>query len=119
MPELCHVMVVDDDDGIRDALAMVISEEGCDVVCASNGEEALTRLRASERLPCLILLDLMMPVMDGRAFREAQLQDPVLAEVPVVVLTAAGYKTAVKGAQICLAKPIRLETLLNVVAGYC
>jgi CheY-like chemotaxis protein len=71
----------------------------------------------------VILLDLMMPVMDGRAFREEQLRDPALAEVPVVVLTADGraaaHRTSNRDVAPRLAKPIRLDTLLNVIADYC
>lgn len=113
------ILVVDDDEAIRMAVGQALREAGYQVATANNGSQALSWLRSHEERPCVILLDLMMPVMDGRAFREAQLQDPALAEVPVVVLTAAGHKSAIRGAQTCLAKPIRLDALLNAVAGYC
>jgi CheY-like chemotaxis protein len=117
------VLVVDDDESIREAVSQALREAGYEVATANNGRQALDWLHEREIHPCVILLDLMMPVMDGKAFREAQLQDPVLAEVPVVVLTADGRAAALKAsprdAAPRLAKPIRLEALLNVIAGYC
>ena len=89
---------------------------------ASNGRQALDWLHQCPSHPCVILLDLMMPVMDGRTFREEQLRDPVLADVPVVVLSADGraaQRTAIRDVTRRLAKPIRLGTLLEVIAGYC
>ena len=114
MPDRCQVMVVDDDDGIRDALSVVISEEGCRVWCACNGEQALTQLRAARRLPCLILLDLMMPVMDGRQFRAIQMGDDRLSAVPVVLMTAGTVPPEVSSLQL-LRKPLRLEDLGRVL----
>jgi CheY-like chemotaxis protein len=115
------VLVVDDDEAIRLAVSLALREAGYQVATASNGSQALHWLRSQDVRPCVILLDLMMPVMDGRAFREAQLRDPALAEVPVVVITAdgRGHKAAVRDAQLSLAKPIRLDALLSVIAGYC
>ena len=82
------VMVVDDDASIREMVVEVLAMEGFAVVGARNGEEALRRLRQGELRPSLILLDLMMPVMDGWQFRAEQLQDPALARIPVVVTSA-------------------------------
>jgi CheY-like chemotaxis protein len=117
------VLVVDDDESIRTAVSQALREAGYEVNTANNGRQALDWLHQREVHPCVILLDLMMPVMDGRAFREAQLQDPVLAGVPVVVLTADGRAAALKTSPHDvaprLAKPIRLAALLNVIAGYC
>jgi CheY-like chemotaxis protein len=117
------VLVVDDDDSIRMAVSQALREAGYEVATASNGRQALDWLQACTTFPCVILLDLMMPIMDGKAFREAQLNDPVLAEVPVVVLTADGraaaQRTSPNDAAPRLAKPIRLAALLNVIAGYC
>jgi CheY-like chemotaxis protein len=107
-------MVVDDDDGIREALSVVISEEGCRVWCACNGDEALTQLRAARRLPCLILLDLMMPVMDGRQFRAIQMGDDRLSVVPVVLMTAGAVPPEVASLKL-LRKPLRLEDLGRVL----
>jgi CheY-like chemotaxis protein len=86
----CRVMVVDDDAGTREVLSEALTSLGCEVVCAANGQEALSRLRSEAPSPRLILLDLMMPVMDGHAFRAEQERDPALAEIPTIVVTAGG-----------------------------
>src|SRR5262245_41874314 len=99
------VLIVDDDQDIRDTLGGVLTEEGYRVVGAANGQEALDYLKDGER-PCLILLDLMMPVMDGWQFLKQQGMSPSLAEIPVVVITAAGaQRTAQLKASAVLAKP--------------
>ena len=82
------VLVVDDDPDIREAMTAILEGEGYTVSEARDGAEALALLRGGNA-PCLILLDLMMPVMDGWSFRAAQLADPALAEIPVVILSAA------------------------------
>jgi CheY-like chemotaxis protein len=84
------ILVVEDERGQREALAEVLSRLGYEVQCAANGSEALELMRHSESLPGLILLDLMMPVMDGWQFRAEQRKDRILADVPVVVLSALG-----------------------------
>jgi CheY-like chemotaxis protein len=83
------VLLVEDDEDIRSSVAEILREEGFTVVGASDGDDALRYLREATDLPRLILLDLMMPVMDGWAFRAAQLDDPRLASIPVVILSAA------------------------------
>ncbi len=82
------VLVVEDDPDIRQALLEIIEEHGFEAVGVNHGGEALAFLTRATELPCLILLDLMMPVMNGAAFREAQRSDPRLASIPVVVLSA-------------------------------
>jgi len=82
------ILVVDDDRDIRDSLVEVLGEHGYPVIGAGNGVEALEILRTSAPPPSLILLDLMMPVMDGREFRERQLENPALADIPVIVISA-------------------------------
>src|SRR5690349_23695253 len=81
------VLVVEDDFDLRDALVPILEYEGHRVVSAANGKEALERLRTMPP-PSLILLDLMMPVMDGEQFRAQQLRDPALASIPVVIVSA-------------------------------
>jgi CheY-like chemotaxis protein len=113
------VLVVDDDADIRDALCELLVDEGYRAVAAANGQEALTYLSSGE-LPCVILLDLMMPVMDGWEFRRRQQGDPRLAQVPVVVITAAGkYGTSSIDAACVLPKPLRLEHVLDALQQYC
>ncbi len=113
------VLVVDDDPDIRDALCELLEDEGYRAVSAANGQEALTYLKSSD-LPCVILLDLMMPIMDGWEFRRRQKCDPELANVPVVVVTAAGqYGTSSIDAARILPKPLRLEHVLDALKQYC
>lgn len=81
-----QVLVIEDDPSIREALADLLRDLGYDVSEARNGLEGLRQ--ASERRPDLILLDLMMPAMDGWKFREAQKQDALLIDVPVIVISA-------------------------------
>src|SRR5690349_16999267 len=83
------VLLIDDDEDLREALADILDEHGYQVVHAGNGQKALELLRAGLR-PGLMLLDLMMPVMDGAQFRAEQRADPALRGIPVVVLSAAG-----------------------------
>jgi CheY-like chemotaxis protein len=113
------VLVVDDDDPIRETLCELLTEEGYDVHHAADGRQALDRLRTGLR-PCVILLDLMMPVMDGASFRAAQLEDPALKGIPVVLVTAAGHQVAMTvPAQAILHKPLNIEEVLEKVALFC
>lgn len=83
------VLIVDDNDDVREVLAFMVSTAGYNVETAADGREALEKLRASR--PCVVVLDLMMPKMDGRAFRRAQLAEPDAAvrDIPVVCYSAA------------------------------
>ena len=109
------ILVVDDDADIRDALSSLLEELGYETLCAANGREALERLRRPDaKPPGLILLDLMMPVMDGFQFIREQRKDPDLAAIPVVVVTA-GSENAVQGVLEVLKKPVRAERLLDSV----
>jgi CheY-like chemotaxis protein len=116
------ILVVEDDVGILKAIMQVLEDEGYPVRGAANGRVALDLLRApGARLPRVILLDLMMPVMDGWAFRAEQLRDPALAGIPVVLLTAdnnAQDKGATMNSAASLRKPVELETLLSAVEAF-
>jgi CheY-like chemotaxis protein len=112
-------MVVEDDFAIRETLRELLEDEGYHVMWASNGQEALARLR--DHAPRLILLDLMMPVMDGWEFRIAQQRDPSLAHIPVVIISADhGLEQKVSALAVdgWLAKPFELATLLETVNRY-
>ncbi|HWW83989.1 MAG TPA: response regulator [Vicinamibacterales bacterium] len=116
------ILVVEDERGQREALAEVLSRLGYEVQCAANGSEALELMRHSESLPGLILLDLMMPVMDGWEFRAQQRKDRALADVPVVVLSALGdtaQKVVQDGAAAFVSKPLHWQALLSVVERFC
>ena len=114
------VLIVDDDRDIRETLQEILEQEGYEVLVAKNGQEALARAR--ERRPAVVLLDLFMPVMDGVEFRRRQLQDPELADIPVVVVSAAADvedRLGALGATGLLEKPLQIEQLFEVVARYC
>jgi CheY-like chemotaxis protein len=113
------VLVIDDDEAIRESLCDILIDEGYGAVGASNGREALSLLERNRR-PCVILLDLMMPVMDGATFRSAQLRDPTLSDIPVAIITAAGNQAAASvRAEAVILKPLRVEGVLDVVEKYC
>ena len=116
-----RVLIVDDDHDMRSALSETLEMEGHQTACVSNGQEALDHLRTGDA-PCLILLDLMMPVMNGWQFRERQLENRALAGIPLVVITADGNaasKARELSADDYLRKPLRPEELLATVAKYC
>ncbi|MGH8012820.1 MAG: response regulator [Candidatus Binataceae bacterium] len=110
------ILVVDDDEDCREALVFLLSSEGYRVISASDGREALECLHRSPA--ALIILDLMMPVMDGWEFRRRQKDDPQLKSVPVVVLTAAWNPYTID-AQAIIRKPIDVEALIAAVKQNC
>jgi CheY-like chemotaxis protein len=109
---VARVLVVDDELDIREAVTEVLSYEGHEVVTASDGAEALRKARAAQ--PDVVLLDLMMPGMNGWDFRAAQLRDPSIASIPVVVLSALGRVSTID-ALAFLPKPFGLNDLLELV----
>jgi CheY-like chemotaxis protein len=115
------ILVVDDEAETRQLICKVLTEEGYKVDQEANGYAALVYLRVAPSLPCVILLDLMMPLMNGWDFLRAQQDHPLLASIPTVVISAVGtFATAtVLGAQEGLAKPIDLNRLVAVVGRYC
>jgi CheY-like chemotaxis protein len=111
------ILVVEDDNAIRLALCELLVLEGYDVQSASDGQKALDFL-ARGVLPDLILLDLMMPVKSGAQFREEQLNNPLIAHIPVIVLSADSniHKVSEKlGVNRFLRKPVNLDELLASV----
>jgi CheY-like chemotaxis protein len=111
------LLVIEDDEGVRDSIAAILREEGHTVDTAASGLEALRRLDEGP-LPTLIVLDLMMPEMDGIDFRRAQLADPALRDIPVIIISArpdVALQAAELGAEDYLRKPMSFEELLHVV----
>jgi CheY-like chemotaxis protein len=121
--ECSGILVVDDDADIRDSLREVLEDEGYKVECVSNGREALDYLKSTREAgaprPCVILLDLMMPVMDGWQFRREQKQDPAIADIPLVVITATGKRPVLIDAAELVMKPLDLNRLFEAIERYC
>jgi CheY-like chemotaxis protein len=116
---LDYILVVEDDRDLRELLCEALRFEGYNVVCVEHGEAALRHLQAGAR-PCMILLDLMMPVMDGWTFRREMLKDEALADIPVVVMTAAGQMRAhTVVANAVLHKPLEMNAIVDLVQAHC
>ena len=118
-PDQPCVLIVEDDDGAREALADCLELEGISVASARNGKEALAYLYSAPR-PKVILLDLYMPIMTGWEFRAAQKQDAAISDIPVVVVTAFGSGTTRQiDANLVMHKPLDLDRLISVLREYC
>jgi CheY-like chemotaxis protein len=113
------VLIVEDDADMREMMAHLLTLEGFKTRTAANGRDALEYLQEGD-LPDLILLDLMMPIMDGWEFRRQQQKDPALARLPVIVLSALDPSRAgdFDGA-VFLTKPLDFNRLLSLVRQYC
>jgi len=114
------VLVIEDDTDSRLMMQTLLRLEGYEVVGAANGREGLTATRSEN--PCLILLDLMMPVMDGLEFRAEQVRDPAIRNIPVVIVSARHDADATAcdlGVAACVGKPIDLDELATAVAENC
>ncbi len=109
-----YVMVVDDDDDLRDSVCELLEQDGFRTLAAESGAAALRRLRSDPEKPDLILLDLMMPEMNGWQFREEQLKDPILSGVPVVVMSAHRDPAGIDADEV-VQKPVKLKKLLEVI----
>jgi CheY-like chemotaxis protein len=112
------ILVVDDDDNVRETLVDALAFEGFTVESARNGEEGLAWLQDHGEMRCLVVLDLMMPVMNGRVFLDQKANDPALAPVPVIVLTAGGdcrELNAAGGLVRCFPKTVTLPDLVTAI----
>ena len=119
---LHRILVVEDDQDIRETLVEVLTDLGFAVASAADGLEALAQLREPEDAWCMVLLDLMMPHMDGREFRVEQLRDPALARIPVVIVSAVADVTTVAnelGVDAHVTKPVTVTKLVEAVERYC
>ena len=116
-----RILLVDDDPLVREAIETLLRVEGYRVATAAQGQQALDRLRGGFE-PCVIVLDLMMPVKDGWQFRAEQVQDPHLARIPVIVCSGVpgvAHKAAALGIADHVQKPIGVETLLELIGRHC
>ena len=115
------MLVVDDDPDIRETLGLLLARHGYEVATAADGAEALQQLRRMSPPPCLVLLDLMMPRMNGFEVWETMVSSE-LAPIPVLALTGAGPATTTRAQELrleVLRKPIGLDQLLRAVARFC
>ncbi len=120
-PQRLPVLVIDDNPDILDGLGTLLEQEGFPVVLARNGLEALAMLRDGVR-PCIIVMDLMMPVMNGFEFREQQLRDPSLADIPVIAcsgVTDPSETATHLGAKALVQKPAESAHLISLVRRHC
>ena len=117
-PPMPHILIVEDDPFIRESLTELLIEEGYQVEAAREGQEGLNKLRTAQDCK-LVLLDLMMPVKDGFAFRREQQAEPELAKVPVIIFSAdtsiSQDHPEFRGATL-LSKPVELDLLLSTIA---
>lgn len=116
------IMVVDDDADLRETLIEVLRDNDYGVIGAANGKEALELLHSSTARPCVILLDLMMPIMDGKTFYNELMKEPVLHTIPIIVLSAHADLDAML-AEVSVAaklrKPVDIVPLLQLVDHQC
>jgi CheY-like chemotaxis protein len=115
----CPILIVEDDADLREMMAQLLTLEGFRASAVANGREALEYLSQGGK-PDVILLDLMMPVMDGWEFRRKQQADKVLSKVPVIVLSALDQTRAADVSAVAfLKKPLDFDRLLELVRQYC
>jgi len=116
----CPVLIVEDDADLRTMMAELLTLEGYTAAAVANGREALDYLHDGHDQPSVILLDLMMPVMDGWEFRRAMKDDPKLADLPVIVLSALDQSIARGVDSVAyLKKPLDFDRLLTLVRKHC
>ncbi|MBV8357121.1 MAG: response regulator [Deltaproteobacteria bacterium] len=109
------LLIVEDEVAIRETLTEILAKDGREIVTASDGQEALERLTEIPS-PCLIVLDLVMPRMNGWEFLQRKSADPSIANIPTIVLSSSGRPAA---ATHWLTKPVAVERLLALVNQYC
>lgn len=114
------VLLIEDNSDLREAMTLLLQMMGCNVTAAKDGRQGLHFLKNMHDLPCLIFLDLMMPVMDGWTFLEERQKNAHLAAVPVIVMSAAIEQNAsVPGAVMCLQKPVNYAQLARSIEEIC
>lgn len=121
-PLSAHVLVIDDEPSIRDLLTDILKDEACTVATAPHGAAALDYLHRTPTLPKVILLDVMMPVMDGITFLHVKQADPLLADIPVVLLSAhlqQRPEILTLPIEAFLPKPMDYDLIAAIAHRYC
>jgi CheY-like chemotaxis protein len=114
------ILVVDDDPEVRQSMSLFLDAKGYSVVEAENGQQALELLKRVPRFPCLVLLDLFMPILDGREFLKRRAQDPVLRDIPVVVVSGNDKADVpLQGIAAYLRKPVKPDRLGEIIDQHC
>lgn len=113
------ILLIDDDPAICQTMQDVLEIYGYNIVSASDGLDGIKKLKEMESSPCLILLDLMMPGMNGWGFLDYQKSDPEYASIPVIICSA--YEASAKsiGSSPVLIKPVQLSSLVGAVKAFC
>ncbi|HXM15970.1 MAG TPA: response regulator [Candidatus Eremiobacteraceae bacterium] len=112
------VMLIDDDQDVRTTMSELLATEGYSTLEAENGKEAIEVLKKAPRLPNLVILDMAMPVLDGRGFLRFRAQDPILREIPVLVVSASEPPVPREGIEMFLRKPVEVSRLLEKIGQY-
>ena len=113
------VLLVDDDQDIRESLSELLDASGYAVLQAENGQMALDVLKTTPRFPLVVLLDLSMPVLDGREFLRRRASDPILREIPVVVVSGSNQSAErLPGIDEYVKKPVKFERLMEIISHY-
>ncbi|HEY1586809.1 MAG TPA: response regulator [Polyangia bacterium] len=113
------ILVIEDDHDIRVGVRALLEDEGFRVLTVTDGRSALEILERTPEAPCVILLDLMLPVMDGWRFAELLRKSPRFAVIPIVIMSAYEDPPPPEGVVGFIKKPVNAEVLLRLVAPYC
>jgi CheY-like chemotaxis protein len=113
------VLVVEDTADLRELFMEILQHQGYRVLGAVNGQEALDVLSAEIDQPCLVLLDMMMPVMDGQAFLQSLDATHRAAALPIIIVSAVASEGGVQGTRGFVKKPVGADVLINLVREYC
>jgi CheY-like chemotaxis protein len=114
-----NILVIEDETPVREAICDVLEIQGFNVTSAADGQAALEYLNSTEQLPCMILLDLMMPRMNGWQFLDQHQADPRLSSIPVVLCSAYKESAAAIKTAAVITKPLQRNTLLQIVNDFC
>jgi CheY-like chemotaxis protein len=110
------IFLVDDEPDVREVLSLALEMQGYVVIQAGNGQEALERLKNIDRLPLVVVLDLTMPVLDGRGFLAQRARDHILANIPVIVVSGSRPDEVLADVEVFLQKPVEVVRLLESIS---